>query len=60
MTEHMLDHTKGPSFTMDGPTPNYFETLSGIDTYLQYPPQSPFGVSDLGRKCRFRALLCCG
>lgn len=44
MTEHVLDHTKVPSF-MDAP--NYFE----LDSYLQYPPpapQSPNGVYDLG------------
>ena len=50
MTEHVLDHTKAPSF-MDAPQSNYFETLSGIDTFLQYP-QSPFGVSDMSRKSR--------
>lgn len=45
MPDHILDHTKAPSF-MDGPTTNYFETLSGMDSYLQYP-HSPFGVSDM-------------
>ena len=48
MTEHILDHTKAPTF-MDGPSANYFETLSGIDTFLQYP-HSPYGVSDMSRK----------
>lgn len=57
--EHVLDHNKAPNF-MDASS-NYFETLSNLDSYLQYPPQSPYGVSDLGRKCsafnfRFQAL----
>ena len=54
MTEHILDHTKAPSFMDTAPT-NYFETLSGMDSYLQYP-HSPFGVSDMAREYRIYAL----
>lgn len=50
MSEHVLDHSKAPTF-MDASAPNYFETLSNLDSFLQYPPQSPYSVSDLGRKC---------
>lgn len=45
MTEHVLDHSKAPTF-MDATPANYFDTLSGIDTFLQYP-HSPYGVSDM-------------
>lgn len=44
--EHVLDHTKAPNF-MDNANASYFEGM-GLDNYLQYPPHSPFGVSDLG------------
>ena len=40
---------------MDTAPNNYFETLSGMDTYLQYP-HSPFGVSDMAREYRIYAL----
>ena len=45
--ENVLDHTKNADF-MD--TAAYYnDPLSGLD-YLQYPPQSPFGVSSMGRE----------
>ena len=43
--ENVLDHTKNADFGMD--TSFYNDSLSGLD-YLQYPPQSPFGVSTMG------------
>lgn len=57
MSEHMIDASKGPAF-MD-PSANYFEPMGGLDSYLQYPPHSPFGVSDLSRtSSAFRRALC--
>ena len=45
--ENVLDQTKSAEF-MD--TAAYYnDPLSGLD-YLQYPPQSPFGVSSMGRE----------